>query len=209
MASTYAIPTPQPQSSHSHFRHNQPGHGHSHSHSHSHQHKPSSPSKLAPTSARSAYAPRVMQNGGLYSSHARNYSLGGMDAYKVPPVQEHPDDPLNIPSFSGFPPNGAREMGQGGGNGHARKSSALYEEFTGVDYGQVVDEHKHHEHGHDHLHDGHSHGHGESCGGHGHAAKAEARSRATKFLLNRTKNWSLLQTILLEKDSRRIFYFIK
>lgn len=205
MASTYTIPSPQPQSSHSHFRHNQPGHGHSHSHSHPHQHKPSSPSKLAPASARSAYAPRVMQNGGLHSSHGRNYSIGGMDTYKVSPVQEHPDDPLNIPSFSGFPPNGAREMGHhGGDNGHARKSSALYEEFTGVDYGQVVDEHKHHD---DHLHDGHAHG--KSCGGHGHGAKAEPRSRATMFLLNRTKNWSLLQTILLEKDSRRIFYFIK
>lgn len=151
-----------------------------------------------------------MQNNGLHSAHVRNYSLGGMDTYKVSPVQEHPDDPLNIPSFSGFPPNGASEMGHGG-NGHARKSSALYEEFTGVDYGQVVDEQKHHDHGHDHghdhLHDGHVHG--DSCGGHGHAVKAEPRSRATKFLLNRTKNWSLLQTILLEKDSRRIFYFIK
>lgn len=84
----------------------------------------------------------------------------------------------------------------------------LYQEFTGVDYGVQEDEHKHHDHGHEHLHEGHVHG--DSCDGHGHSTKApEPRSKATQFLLRKTKNSSLLQSILLEKDSRRIFYFMK
>ena len=56
--------------------------------------------------------------------------------------------------------------------------------------------HKHyHHHDHDHVHDHHDHSH-------------EAHSRVTSILLLAVETWPLLHSILLEKDSRRIFYFM-
>lgn len=53
----------------------------------------------------------------------------------------------------------------------------------------------------------HSHGHEKLAardGGHGHTKQ----SRFTKFLLEHIQQWSLIHSILAEKDSRRIFYFM-
>ncbi|KAI0132924.1 cation efflux family protein [Xylariales sp. AK1849] len=58
-----------------------------------------------------------------------------------------------------------------------------------------------HAHDHDHDHD-HAHDHGHV---HVHAANY---SRVTGLLLPYTSRWPLLHTIMMEKDSRRIFYFM-
>jgi zinc transporter 5/7 len=56
-----------------------------------------------------------------------------------------------------------------------------------------------HSHGHDHHHHDHHHHHGHSFG----------RSRFTEFLLKFTPRWPLLHAVVSEKDSRRIFYFMR
>ena len=55
-----------------------------------------------------------------------------------------------------------------------------------------------------HSHD-HDHTHKEPHVSHDHAGP---HSRITEFLLQSSENWSLLHSILVEKDSRRIFYFM-
>jgi zinc transporter 5/7 len=94
--------------------------------------------------------------------------------------------------------------------------SPVFSKFSGVSLGNVDENHSHHErshstfkphthdHDHDHDHDHHDH-HGHD---HGHSKPAEPRSRFTKLLIKTTPNWPLLQSVLLEKDSRRIFYFM-
>ena len=54
---------------------------------------------------------------------------------------------------------------------------------------------------------GHSHGHGHHHQEHKHSDHAHP-SRISTYLLNKTEKWPLLHSILLEKDSRRIFYFM-
>ena len=56
---------------------------------------------------------------------------------------------------------------------------------------------------HDHSH---HHEHGQSSHGHSHD---DAPSRITSSLLRMTEDWPLTHSILLEKDSRRILYFMK
>ena len=71
----------------------------------------------------------------------------------------------------------------------------------------VYDTHKsvaitsHHSHGNSH---GHEHHHQE----HKHFDHHAHPSRISTYLLNRAEGWPLLHSILLEKDSRRIFYFM-
>ena len=60
--------------------------------------------------------------------------------------------------------------------------------------------------GHSHNHDHHDHhDRKEPHVSHDHAGP---HSRITEFLLQSSENWSLLHSILVEKDSRRIFYFM-
>lgn len=201
MASTYALPvSPVPHSPHSHFRQHSHG-GHSHSHSHSHN-RSSSPSKLAPAGARTAYTPRAVQNGSMHShsqsAHIQGYGhlLHDTHNQKVSSIHEDPDAPLHASrnSMSGKMESSAYS------NGHS--PAPLYTEFTGVAASQPVDDHSHHGHSHDgHPHDDHcDHAH--------HAKTVEPRSRITTLLLKHTLNFPLLQSILVEKDSRRIFYFM-
>ncbi len=158
-----------------------------------------------------------MQNGGAHShsqsahTHARNYSHSHIELPKTSPIHEEREEreDLHIPAFAtGLPPNGSLEKppySPYGNGAHARSQPLLYQEFTGVDYGSPTDEHKHDDDDHrdhdDHMHD-------TNCS-HGTVAKvAEPRSKATKLLLGYTSGSVLMQAILLEKDSRRIFYFI-
>ncbi|KAF0329970.1 zinc transporter [Colletotrichum asianum] len=87
-------------------------------------------------------------------------------------------------------------------------SGSFSENFQPLD-GTVIHEH-HHEHNHDHDH-GHSHGHchGHSHShGHGHGHDHSKPSLFTKILLKYTPALPFLHTIVVEKDSRRIFYFM-
>ena len=80
--------------------------------------------------------------------------------------------------------------------------------FTAASFAAIVyDTHKsvaitsHHSHGH-------SHGHGHHHQEHKHSDHHAHASRISTYLLNKTEKWPLLHSILLEKDSRRIFYFM-
>ncbi|KAL5601045.1 hypothetical protein BROUX41_005874 [Berkeleyomyces rouxiae] len=67
--------------------------------------------------------------------------------------------------------------------------------------------HDHHSHGHDHHHD-HDHEHDQK---HFHAHKhssTEEKSRFTKFLMRYTSSYPFLNAIMIEKDSRRILYYM-
>lgn len=204
MASTYALPvSPLPHSPHNHFRqHSHGGHSHNHSHSHSHN-RPSSPSKLAPAGARAAYSPRVMRNESMHSRsqsvHTHSHGHVGHDNHngKVSPVYED----LAIPPYGNSDlPSGKSENTPYPNND---VTSPLYSEFTGVDFSKPVDDHPHEDHTHG------SHSHEDHCGHVHHAKAVEPRSRFTTLLLKHTLNFPLLQSILLEKDSRRIFYFMR
>ena len=59
----------------------------------------------------------------------------------------------------------------------------------------------HHTHGHGHGHSHHSHPKE-------HSGHHDDLSRFSKYVLNSSQKWPLLHSILAEKDSRRIFYFM-
>ncbi|KAI9780962.1 MAG: putative zinc transporter msc2 [Geoglossum umbratile] len=63
---------------------------------------------------------------------------------------------------------------------------------------------QHHHHHHHHQH--HSHQHGVVHGLHHHGYRSH--SIVTKYLLQMAQHWPLAHSILVEKDSRRIFYFM-
>ena len=67
------------------------------------------------------------------------------------------------------------------------------------------DHHEHHSHHHGHHHGHHDHGHN-----HAHPEKDPntARSLFTRKLLPYTARFPIIHAILIEKDSRRIFYFM-
>lgn len=58
-----------------------------------------------------------------------------------------------------------------------------------------------------HTH-GHSHGHGHQHEEKGHSDHHADPSRISRYLLTKSQGWPLLHSILAEKDSRRIFYFM-
>ena len=58
-------------------------------------------------------------------------------------------------------------------------------------------------HDHDHNYDHHDRSHAP------HAKSVEPRSRFTSFMLPFVLRWPLLHTIISDKDSRRIFYFMR
>ena len=62
-----------------------------------------------------------------------------------------------------------------------------------------------HPHDHSHSHDHHGHGHGHS---HSHEDDKGKRSMFTRMILPYTTKFPILNAILIEKDSRRIFYFM-
>ena len=141
------------------------------------------------------------------SAHTHSYSQSISDGPfpAISPVGEESEE-LDMPPFStGVPPNGGRRKSRYT-NGQTSSPSVLYQELTGISTEPASGHNHNHSHDHDHDHDDHTHG----CqSGHIAIAKpAEPRSRVTNLLLRRTKTWSLIQSILLEKDSRRIFYFM-
>lgn len=195
MASTYALPvSPLPHSANSHYRQHSHG-GHTHSHTRS-----SSPSKLAPAGARSAYTPKTPLNGAMHShSHSRSQSghLPNLDLS----LNRHKVSPVHEDSYAGDKPSENEGADSSYPNNHL--ASPIYSEFTGVNVSDAAEDQPHK----GHVHHGHSHD-GHECHGH-HPKAAEPRSKFTNFMIQRTLNFPLLQSILVEKDSRRIFYFMR
>jgi zinc transporter 5/7 len=212
MASTYALPVSAMPHSH--------GHGHVHSHSHT----PSfSPSKLGPGGQKTANTSRALQqersNGSLHS-HAHSESF-----YSYGNNQERPQN------FEQFRINtDVTQQIQNNtlttGRAYAEQSPCdlipRYSQSDGYEADHMTAghpyqdnedyDHSHHDQTHpdhagrDHSHHGHTH-HVNQSHGHSHCS-VEKRSRFTRTMLLYTERWTLLHSILKEKDSRRIFYFM-
>ncbi|KAG6270364.1 hypothetical protein E4U46_005793 [Claviceps purpurea] len=172
-----------PQShSHSHSHSHSQSLSHSHSHSHSHAH---SRSKL----------------------HTRS---GSQPSNAAAALFRDKPPPAALDSLDGW----SRETTAGGKNIITPRVDVTLAPYSppatsnpsySYSYSEKHDNHSHshshnHEHSHDHSHD-HSHSHkaGES--------KAP-RSLFTRTLLRHTAGYPILHAILMEQDSRRIFYFM-
>lgn len=183
MASTYALPASAMTHSHS-------NHGHIHSHSHS----PGRP-----------YPPRATRqersNGSLHShsqsdvhlhrnhNHTHNndhdHSHSHSRSREPSPAPFRPT-PLNS---TGLPPIAKFEK-QITESTPPQSSLGSYEPPLN-DVNVIPHDHEHHD---DHLHP--------------HAALMEPRSRFTNMILPLVLRWPIIHTIMAEKDSRRIFYFM-
>lgn len=181
MASSYALPASAITHSHSHHAH---GHGHSHSHS---------PSRAIANTPRSMRQER--SNGSLHShsiseshpghinEHAHSHNQGPGPAHnddREPSPSPYAKTPYFAPTE--FPPASPYDDPFGLTNDIPMEQSSYQPPLATV-----------------HSHQGHAHT----------VASAEPRSRFTGFLLPYVLRWPLIHTIMADKDSRRIFYFMR
>ncbi|KAK3688267.1 cation efflux family-domain-containing protein [Podospora appendiculata] len=199
MAASYALPASAFPQNHYH-----PSSDHHHSHGHSHSHAPASLSSLSPS--RNRRDSRAA--GGHSRSHTNEHNHTHHQGHSHPPAQSRlslppPSAPsshwrtdsilggssMSIPTDGSFDALNKKHESPAGGDSHSHSHS---------------DSHSHDNHGHDHSHD-HSHDHGHDHSAHDHTVE---RSKFTTFLLPYSSRWPILHTIMTEKDSRRIFYFM-
>ncbi|KKF93219.1 Zinc transporter 5 [Ceratocystis platani] len=89
--------------------------------------------------------------------------------------------------------------------GHGNSCSHDHGHNHKHDHGHDHHHHDHHHHDHKHGHD-HDHDHVHF---HAHAhSSMDDKSRVTKFLLGYTSSYPFLNAIMIEKDSRRILYYM-
>lgn len=198
MASTYALPVSAMP------------HSHGHSHVHSHSHTPSfSPSKLGPGGQKAMNTSRVLRqersNGSLhshaYSESSNNYGNS----------QQRARNFERLPTDADLPPQMQKNdltLGEAYAEQRPYEFPPANMQSNNYERGLEAASHIHHDHGdHDHSHHDHAH-HDHTSHGHSHGT-AEKRSRFTRTVLPYTEGWTLLHSILKEKDSRRIFYFMR
>ncbi|KAK2063562.1 cation efflux family protein [Colletotrichum caudatum] len=168
-----------------------------------------------------------MSNGGLHSHSQSQDSTGNGHAHDHEPSHSHTHDghshyrtnssqsslprgkapPQSLATMDGW----KTEITPSGRQLLTPTSGSFSAKFQPLDETKVVHQHNHHHHEHDHSHD-HSHAH---CDKHHHHDHAHAHghdhakpSLFTRVLLKYTPAVPVLHTILVEKDSRRIFYFM-
>ncbi|KAK4641097.1 putative zinc transporter msc2 [Podospora bellae-mahoneyi] len=201
MTSTYALPATA-----IHQHHPSSDHGCSHSHSHGHNnghlHSTSSLGGLSPTRSRK----ESRANGGHSHNRSQDHDINHTNHRANSSVPK----PLNLgPTLSS---NAHwRTESTLGGKPLVTPTSASFD-AAGIyqpPASRVRADTRSHDHSHDHDYDhGHGHSHDHDHGhGHGHDHSVE-RSRFTKFLLPRIARWPLVHAVVVEKDSRRIFYFM-
>lgn len=236
MASYTAPPSNLPyvrEADHSHSHPQSHSRSYSHSHSHSRSHAPSharhshSRSNLAP--AAPPMGPDMHMNGrpagpnGLtpeaidsegYSRSRTGFEAGGARHSRgraAPP-------PINTSVPQSWKDEGAGSilMTPGTSTLPVKYQLPEYEEMTCAhdhDHDHDHDHHDHHDHDHDHDHNhghGHSHSHSHAhAHAHSHDHGGAEKSLVTRTLLKYCTSWPLLHAIIVEKDSRRIFYFMR
>jgi zinc transporter 5/7 len=195
MASTYALPVSAMPHSH--------GHGHVHSNSHT---RSFSPSKLGPggqKTANTSRAPRQERSNGGLHSHAYSEFSGSN--------QERTQNSELVRTNISLPlqtENNNFTLGGVYGEQRPYEFPPAYSQPDGYEADQAPASKIQHDHGdHDHSHHDHAH-HDHATHSHSHGA-AEKRSRFTRMILPYTEGWTLLHSIVKEKDSRRIFYFMR
>lgn len=194
MASTYALPGSAMPHSHSH--------SHSHGHVHSHSHTPSfSPSKLGPGGQKAANTSRALrQERSIGSLHSHTYSeSNGYNQERAHNAEQFRTSADLLPRIQ----NSNVPLGGAYSEQRPYEFPPVYSQSNGYETSQAPTSKIHH----DHSHHGHAH-HDHVTHSHSHGA-AEKRSMFTRALLSYTEGWMLLHSILKEKDSRRIFYFMR
>jgi zinc transporter 5/7 len=180
MSSSYALPASAMTHSHS-------NHGHSHVHPHSHSHSPSR--QYATNTSRTLKSER--SNGSLHSHpQSESHSDHGHN-------HSHSHNHYREPSSGCLPtPPNSNGMPMAPFEKQPYESSPALSQLNSYEpplNAANVIPHGHGHHGHVHTHT--------SSGG--------PRSKFTTFLLPFVRKWPLLHTILADKDSRRIFYFMR
>jgi zinc transporter 5/7 len=180
MAASYILPAAA-------MTHNHHGHSHSHSHSPARSH--------APNGSRS-----MRQDRPKSSIHTYSYSEALHEYSQHEDGHEH----NSAHSFQKQPytagPSGLSEE-------HIPSPISPYDPPR-IDTDVRTHNHSHHEHRHhDHHHHNHDHDHPEH--NHTNIATVQPRSRFTNFILPLVLRWPLLHTVMADKDSRRIFYFMR
>lgn len=156
-------------------------HGCAHSHSHSHSHT-SSLTSLSPSRSR-----KDSRASGAHS-HMRNQQRDGNHSHHR--ANSAVPMPLNLSSA-----HWRTESTPGGKQ--VVTPTALSFDAASVYEPPAPARPRAHSHSHSHPHDHHHHDH------------SAQRSKFTSLLLHYTSRWPLLHAVLTEKDSRRIFYFMR
>jgi solute carrier family 30 (zinc transporter), member 5/7 len=163
--------------------HSHHGHGHVHSHSHS----PSSPS---PGRGYPANTPRTLKqersNGHLHSLSESHVDHDHSTAHNHSHGHSHERErsPSPTPHSNGLLPTHFEKTPH---EFHSHRMASYEPPLNDVNVTP-----------HDHGHHPHKHNH-----------STEPRSKFTNLLLPLVLRWSLVHTIMAEKDSRRIFYFMR
>lgn len=201
-------------------------HSHSHSHSRSHasnaRHSHSRSTNLHPISAIDGTMGAAAQSNGHPAPNGRS--------------AEVVDSEGHIRAHTGFQAQGAKHSrgrmapapisvsqswkDDGGGSILMTPgTSTMPVKYQLPEYTETACDHHHngHDHSYDHDHD-HDHGHGNSHAHshahthahvHAHDHGSSEKSLVTRVLLKHCVSWPLLHAIIVEKDSRRIFYFMR
>jgi solute carrier family 30 (zinc transporter), member 5/7 len=162
------------------------GHNHSHGHLHSHSHSPgrqhsaNSPRSLKPERSNASFHAHSLSESHLEPEHTLSHQHSHSHAREPSPSPHLPTPP----NSNGLPPIAAFEK-------QTCQTHELSPALSEVLPYEPPSYHNHHGHTHDHT------------------PAVEPKSRFTNFLLPFVLRWPLLHTILAEKDSRRIFYFMR
>jgi zinc transporter 5/7 len=195
MASSYALPT---SAIHGHV------HPHSHSHSQSHSASPSRP--FAGNTSRQLRSERSSS-----SLHMHSASESSVN-HSYDSDANHNHDRLSritSPSTSnGYAPVYGQFEDRKVDHRHPLSHVASHESLNQTNTKPHTHSHHDHDH-HDHSHDHSQHDHGHDHHDHKHSISIDPRSKFTSLLLPLIQKYPLLHTIMSEKDSRRIFYFMR
>lgn len=174
-------------------------HGHVHSNSRAHTHSPS----LSPPPPRRSGAVERAYGANVPRPLHQTKSAGALHTHSHSELHAYNHERYKINSDMSPYQNGYAN----GAGGLARNNYPRSPTMS--NFGSETSSHHHDDHNHSHSH-GHDHSHNHKHeGSHSSSSLVESKSRFTNFILSRTQNSPLLHTIMLEKDSRRIFYFMR
>jgi zinc transporter 5/7 len=221
MASTYALPVSAMQHSHSHSSHSPSKLGLPANASRTLRQERSSGSLHGHSRSDAPYDYKTMENPyqpDRFRAQSELPTPPLTSALPASPWREsHSHGHSHGHSHSPSPPRShSHDHGHDHSHGHSQSPSRSHSHDHGHDH------HGHHDHDHDHAH-AHSHSHGHSdltrlnlgspkfeAHAHDHSNSTQEKpSRFTSLILPQSEKWPLLHSILIEKDSRRIFYFMR
>lgn len=139
------------------------------------------------------------------SEDALHHNLVHHKSNSALPRQYYPGESLSPALPSGFD----MSRKNSGATAYPQSNGGIYSPLPVLS--SVIGGHDHHDHHHHHHHhpDGHDEKVARSLTGSGAVHGAGNHSRITGYLLERVRPWPLVYSILVEKDSRRIFYFMR